>query len=333
MAEVVGILASAAQLSEYTIKLASALAEAFKVIKYGPKTLNARSRQLSRLLETTDVIERNEKLHTPLIHSHLRVIIAEAHSLRQTLDRVVLSCNTGSIYTRYFRALGSGEDKTLLQAFDSLEKEKASLILSISIASADALLRLDRPAERFVKMASKDVAYKPDNNKQTESSPRIEQEGGAMIISTNVEGGDGAESSRSKKEKTSRQASAPVARTTIEHTGNDYTNLRVVNNSGMFNGDADGNSRNHKYNNIGVSYNSFVHNGNMGSAATPGRHERTHIGNMGSPATPGRHEYGDLFASDGSTMVNGNAPVEGLDEISNFMKGHRTRMAFIPKES
>ncbi|RDW66981.1 hypothetical protein BP5796_09730 [Coleophoma crateriformis] len=181
-------------------------------------------------------------------------------------------------------------------------------------------------------MAPKDVAYKQDNKKQTDSPSRIEPEVGAMIVRTTAEGGDGAESSRSKgKKKASRQASVPLAGTAMN--GNNYTGLRAVNNSGMFNGDADGNSRNHKYNNIEVSYNSFAHNGNLGRAAMPGRHEHTHIGNIGSPAMPGGHEYGDLLASNGSTMVNGNAPVESLDQISSFMQRHRMRMAHTPEGS
>ena len=144
MAEVCSVLATVAQLTEYVPKLFSALHEAYKTVKHGAKLLNARIDQVARLIETANIVKENEQLHTPLVDQQLQVILNEAEALLVVLFAAISACTTGSLQRRFWKALRKQHEESILQAFNKLEKEKATLQFCISLASAESLSGLHR---------------------------------------------------------------------------------------------------------------------------------------------------------------------------------------------
>ncbi|RDW64859.1 hypothetical protein BP6252_10510 [Coleophoma cylindrospora] len=154
LAEILGVSASAAQLLDCSIKLGSALREAVEVVKNGPKGLKARSRQVSHLIDTADVVKNNERLHTPLVHCYLKAVLAEASSLLKILSRAIVQHTTGPLPLRLWRAFRSKQGRSILEAFDRLEREKVALILCINNASAAALPCVSRPVDKMAETNS-----------------------------------------------------------------------------------------------------------------------------------------------------------------------------------
>ena len=128
--EILGILASVVQITQFAISITSAIAEVYGTVQAAPVGVRQGSEQLQRLLVTADIIKKNRVIQTESVEAHLTAIVAHANTLHVMLSKLAVS--TKKSFKRYLRVcLGNLDERQMIAQFDKIEKEKTALILSI----------------------------------------------------------------------------------------------------------------------------------------------------------------------------------------------------------
>jgi len=167
MAEALGVIASAMQLVEYSLKVVSALSEAFEKVRTASTIFNGKIDQVFRLIQAADTVRQNAQLHTPIIATQLQATITEANSLHSTLLEITFQYTRGSFQKRYWKAITKKGEKSLLEAFERLDREKASLLLCIQISGFDIMSEISKSLKDFTKALEK--RNEPSNMNQNDS--------------------------------------------------------------------------------------------------------------------------------------------------------------------
>ena len=103
MAELVGIIASVAQLAEYIIRMISALSRPLNGWgKKMPEMLEGKTEKIMRLKDIAETVRKNTMLHTEVIELQLLATIGKADSLRRVIRKVTRRYTTRS-FRRWFR--------------------------------------------------------------------------------------------------------------------------------------------------------------------------------------------------------------------------------------
>jgi len=273
MAEAIGIIASASQLVEYSLKVVSAIAEALHTLKYAPETLQGKLEQVLRLKEAADAIRSNCHLHTELIHGHLEATIARAESLHTIILSVTLDYTTGSFQRRLWKAILKKGEKTLLRAFDNLEREKLSLLLCIQIASAETMGNIGQSVGLL------------SLSKESEKVALAEKSSTKFV---NMEDVFSDARKRHEKNISSSQSHTPRAPQNTNQTGNTYTNVEVTNGVTVLRGDNRG-GQNHNFGDSVIDDRSVLIAGTIGA----------------NGGTPGCHFFGHTVARNHSSVIQG----------------------------
>ena len=139
MAEILGLLASATQLAQYTLKISAAISEIHGRVRGGPE-LRKHAAQIQQLLDTAIEIERNPQIHTPLVLRHLTSATDQAKAVLDLLEQLSADYTRGSLSRRYYKAARGGKsEKKIATSFRRLEQEKTSLIFCIGIGNSEQL--------------------------------------------------------------------------------------------------------------------------------------------------------------------------------------------------
>ncbi|KAA6408307.1 MAG: hypothetical protein FRX48_08049 [Lasallia pustulata] len=137
--EVLGIMASVAQITQCAISITSAIAEIYGTVQAAPARVQQGSEQLERLLVTADMIKENRMIQTKSVEAHLAAIVADVNALRVLLSRLATSSKKS--FKRYLR-------------------EKTALVLSIIAVHSsfsDATLDTVRPMANKVDNMHQDM--------------------------------------------------------------------------------------------------------------------------------------------------------------------------------
>jgi len=137
--EVIGLLASAAQLAFYTINISDLVSEIYHRVQNAPKRIQEHIQQIGQLISTARLIEKHELLQTDNINAHIISTLHQAKLLSATLDKVKGEYLQRSPLRRYWKLIKGGTEREILANFERLEKEKSSLLLCISIVHTDLL--------------------------------------------------------------------------------------------------------------------------------------------------------------------------------------------------
>ena len=130
--EVLGVVASAAQLADTCLKIATCAVDLFNRIRDAPETVQKRLEEVKQLTEIARLIERNPSLQTPLIASVLTRARADADQLFKILIKIDVQPAAGKV-VKYWKGLeGVTKEKRILAICDRLQENKASLTLSIA---------------------------------------------------------------------------------------------------------------------------------------------------------------------------------------------------------
>ena len=138
--EIVGLVASAAQLLSYSFKITTSLNEICQRVQDAPKRIRQHSLQINQLISTTQLVQQRKLLQTALVLTHINATLEQAESLCAILEQLTEDYSRGSI-RRYWKILTATREKEILANFDRLEKEKSALILCISVIQTDLLGR------------------------------------------------------------------------------------------------------------------------------------------------------------------------------------------------
>ncbi|RDW68415.1 hypothetical protein BP5796_09072 [Coleophoma crateriformis] len=291
--EILGVSASAAQLLDCSIKLGSALKETIEVVKNGPKGLRARSRQVSHLINTADVVKSNENLHTPLVHGYLKAVLAEANSLLKTLVRAILQHTTGPLPLRLWRAFRSKQGRSILEAFDRLEREEVALILCINNAPAATLPGVSRSIDKMAEansgetgVASPNEGYSSNHDAKNLAHRYENHDTSDGLINYARDGTDVPpelhrysnmhSSPYSKTQQGSRAQLIPSGsgkpQAVIKEEEHRAESIHASGNSDFLSGDDTGRGWNQFFRNLVTPGNSYTQLGSRDEAASSGRH-------------------------------------------------------------
>ncbi|KAI9795226.1 MAG: hypothetical protein M1833_007308 [Piccolia ochrophora] len=129
--EIVGVVASAAQLANYCIKISVAIPELYRSVRYASERIGPLTEQIRQLIVTTELVEQHRELQTANVHYHVEATLVEAIALDTILNQASQQYSQGSV-RRYWKALSANKEKQIDQSFDKIEREKSALILSIT---------------------------------------------------------------------------------------------------------------------------------------------------------------------------------------------------------
>jgi hypothetical protein len=139
MAEVLGVLASASQLVQYTLKISAAISAIHDRVHNAPE-LRKGAGQVKQLLDTAIQIQQNPQVHDSSLLRHLAIATDEAKQLLELLERLSADYSHGSLSKRYFKAArGAKDEKKIATSFRRLEQEKTSLLFCIGVANTERL--------------------------------------------------------------------------------------------------------------------------------------------------------------------------------------------------
>jgi len=149
MAEVVGLIASAAQLAQYSIKISCLVHEINKRV-HGANRLQEYDAQIRQLLETTLQIRQSDGAHSNAVGQQINSCRAEAEDLHLLLEQVLADYTIGSLGRRYCKAVTGIRESNIAEGFKKLERAKTSLIVSISISNTEKLASIQEGVTRLV---------------------------------------------------------------------------------------------------------------------------------------------------------------------------------------
>ena len=129
--EIIGLTASLTQLVDLSIKLSGALTTFRRRLHEEPVRIEEYQSQLKHLANTAILITENHELHTSMVHGHVQAILSRMNGL----DKLVNDLNSIEAQRnlkRYWRALTGRKEKEVAAAFNRLERDKTTLVLSIT---------------------------------------------------------------------------------------------------------------------------------------------------------------------------------------------------------
>ena len=130
--EVLGAVASAVQLADACLKIATCAVDLFSRVRDAPETIRKRIVAVEQLVEIARLIEHNPSLQTPLIASVLTRARADADQLFEILTKIDAQPSAGKV-VKYWKALeGITREKRILAICDRLQENKTLLTLYIA---------------------------------------------------------------------------------------------------------------------------------------------------------------------------------------------------------
>ena len=131
--EILGSVASIAQLLRYALSLVSTISGIYRDIQDGPALQDQQIRQLERLLSIVLTLHENSAFSTSCLKENLEAITVRVQDLKVILERLVARQRERPI-KKYLKALirENREEHRILEVFIDLEKDKSTLLLSIA---------------------------------------------------------------------------------------------------------------------------------------------------------------------------------------------------------
>ena len=132
--EVLGALASAAQLAYYVIQANSVIIEQVKRLRNASVKFQQHADTATQLIAFARVVQSNQWLQTESMAALLQAILGRAEDVRKLLPRVQHYDKTArlSFVTSYWKAFQTlRKEERILAIFAGLEEQKSALVLCI----------------------------------------------------------------------------------------------------------------------------------------------------------------------------------------------------------
>ena len=159
--EVVGLLASVAQLAHYGLKIATSISEIYRRVRDAPLKIQHYTEQISQLIELARFIERREWFQNvkigAYIYGQVNITLSQARALFLVLDQLRTE-RTQGLVRKYWKALNGSKEKEILAHFERLEKEKSALQLCIVLCHTELLDNLQSSVDGLSRERSPDSA-------------------------------------------------------------------------------------------------------------------------------------------------------------------------------
>jgi hypothetical protein len=139
--EVVGALASTAQIAVYVIKVAACLSEVYERLKNAPDRIRHHAHHIKCLLDIVQHIQVANSPDSPILSSQLQSTLSQACDLRDLINKALGQYTQPSLRRRYWKVLKGNKEKQILAALENLEREKSGLTLCLTAATHTELLK------------------------------------------------------------------------------------------------------------------------------------------------------------------------------------------------
>jgi hypothetical protein len=136
--EVVGIIASAAQLAQYGLLFIGFLSATHEKIRDAPGEIEQHLSQIHQLLGIIDYIQQSTSPQNPIVLTNLDFIHRQAKQLADVLNRILRRYRKSSIKF-YWQIVRGREEKQISAIFGNLEKTKSALTLYVASSQKDLL--------------------------------------------------------------------------------------------------------------------------------------------------------------------------------------------------
>jgi hypothetical protein len=151
--EVLGIVATAFQLSQQACVISSALGDIYSNLRDLPAKLQDGKRLLESLVKIANVIEQNQLLQTEAIQIQLDAIVIRTDALHKLIARIS-STSKGKAF------MGNIKYKEMIEHFSQLENKKAALaliIMEIHASLSGETLGAVKPISSMVDYMQQDI--------------------------------------------------------------------------------------------------------------------------------------------------------------------------------
>jgi len=138
MAEILGVIASAAQLTQFSFKISASLTEICTRLN-GAADLQKYLVQIKQLQDTTLLIQYNTELQSSIVKQQLESAITEAEYLESLLSCTLREYTQGNLARRIFNAAKGGKESDIVSSLKRLEQEKTSLVICLTISNSATL--------------------------------------------------------------------------------------------------------------------------------------------------------------------------------------------------
>ena len=131
--EIIGSIASIAQVLRYALSLIATISGIFQDIQDGPVLQHQQIQQLARLFSIIQTLHERAAFSTSSITELLEAIVVRIQDLKVVLERLVAQQAEPPV-KKYFKALikDHREKHRISEVFNELEKDKSALLLSIA---------------------------------------------------------------------------------------------------------------------------------------------------------------------------------------------------------
>ncbi len=126
--EIFRAVAAAAHLTEQGLKIVNL----YSKIRDAPESLRKHFESLDQLVEIAKLVKDNQSLQTATVESTLRQCLDQATALQETLSKMCVDPMDGKAMKWKKAFAGIAKEKEILALLAGLEREKSSLVLSIS---------------------------------------------------------------------------------------------------------------------------------------------------------------------------------------------------------
>jgi len=130
--EILGVAASAIQVAQVGLAIATSLTSIFLKIRDTPKAIQSQAQQVSSLVEVAKLISSKPQLQTNQVEVILQSCLKEARTLRDILQGLLTEKDSSQI-KKWAKAIGGVvKESKIMELLQSLEREKSALVLCIT---------------------------------------------------------------------------------------------------------------------------------------------------------------------------------------------------------
>ena len=129
--EVLGVLASASQLTDYCVMIIASLHDIYRLAHGKSNRYRRQLEQVQQLIETAQLVKATETFHTPSIENQLDSILVEARRLQRILDGIVSESGRKSKKVYLKAVFNNYHEREMHKGFASLNDKKSTLTLCI----------------------------------------------------------------------------------------------------------------------------------------------------------------------------------------------------------
>ena len=127
--EVLGVLASASQLTDYCVMIIASLHDIYRLAHGKSNRYRRQLEQVQQLIETAQLVKATETFHTPSVENQLDSILVEAKGLQRILDGIVSESGRKS-KTMYLKAVFNNyHEREMHKGFAPLNDKKSTLTM------------------------------------------------------------------------------------------------------------------------------------------------------------------------------------------------------------